>query len=145
MLLPRPYISGHSCYPFFFSVFYTLYIKGESEPLTNSPCSDFTTLSFIPSNEVCAAHEITPRLIRDLHSQADVAQDRRQKSMFSGKLESSKQNLKNRAQRQPSRQSLAGIFGILNFFTKHRPAISNVRIKAFVPLSIQVTWYQCAE
>ena len=58
-----------------------------SEPLTSSPCSGFTTLSLISSNELCEKHEYTPRLIQDI-SQADAGQDRHEQSILSGILES---------------------------------------------------------
>ena len=62
-----------------------LYTKGGSEPLTSSPCSEFTTLSLIVSNEVCGGNEITPRPIQDLleNYQADVGRDHRKKPFFS--------------------------------------------------------------
>ena len=51
-----------------------------------------TTLSLISSNEACGAHEITPRLFQNLLDsnlsfKADVGRDRREKSIYSGKLE----------------------------------------------------------
>ena len=48
------------------AVEWALYTKERSEPSTSSPRSEFTTLSLFSSNEVCGAHEITPRLIRHL-------------------------------------------------------------------------------
>ena len=84
-----------------------------SEPL-NSPRSEFTTLSLISSNEVCGEHEITTRVIHDLHEkfssrcrprsprEIDVVRN-------SGKFQ--EQILPNWAHRRPSRQTSAGIFG----------------------------------
>ena len=93
-----------------------LYSKGESEPLTSSPRSDFTTRSLSSSNEVCGAHEITPRLIQDL---LDIFSSRcwpksPPEILFSRKIgKFQKQIIQNWTHRHPSRQLFAGIFGNL--------------------------------
>ena len=56
-------------------------------------------------------------------SQADVGQDRREKSFFQGGMKVSKNNFTNWVHRRPFRQSLAGIFGnfkLLAFHCCHR-------------------------
>ena len=69
--------------------------KGGSEPPTRSPRPEFMALSMISSNEVCGENEIAPRPKQDPLeiSQADDGQDRREKSFFSGILESSKNKI----------------------------------------------------
>ena len=91
-----------------------LYTKGGAGPLTSSPCSEFTTLSLISSNEVYGEHEIAPRLIEDLlekFSGRCWPRSPREIVFFRNSGKFQEIILPNWVHRRPFRQSLAGIFG----------------------------------
>ena len=81
----------------------------------------WTTRNLAASNPTSAGE-----FICSIISQADVAQDRHQKSIFCGKIGNfPKKYLRNRAHRQPVQAKFGWYLRKLIFFSTHRLSISN--------------------